>query len=128
MGRIDNCWSRYRETEMLPRSHRRVMLFLAAVSVLGVLSMHGFDPVVATVDQTHSSHSSDTETGVDDHGAIGLCVFVFAVATFGLAAIRRLPSAETVANLVYWPGQFTRAQPVTTSGPPLLYRLCVLRL
>jgi hypothetical protein len=113
---------------MSPRIRRRVMLFLAAVSVAGVLSMHGFDPVVATVDQTHSSHSSDTETGVDDHGAIGLCVFVVAVATLGLASIRRRQSAETLANLVYLPRQFTPTQPIMTSGPPLLYRLCVLRL
>lgn len=107
---------------------RRVMLFLATVSVAGVLSMHGFDPVVATVDQTHSSHASDTETGVDDHGAIGLCVFVAAVSTLGMASFRRRQSAEVDANLVYRPGQLTRTQPLMTSGPPLLYRLCVLRL
>jgi len=110
---------------MSTRSRRRVMLFLAAVSVAGLLSMHGFDPVVATVD--HSSHSSDAETGVDHYGAIGLCVFVVAVATLGLALIKRLQSAESLSNLVYRPGQFTRTQPLTTSGPRLLYRLCVLR-
>lgn len=113
---------------MLNRSRRRVMLFLAAVSVAGLLSMHGFDPVVATVDQTHSSHSSDTETGVDAHGAIGLCVFVVAVATLGMATIRRLQGAENVSNLVYRPRYFTGTQPVITPGPPLLSRLCVLRL
>lgn len=105
-----------------------MMLFVAAVSVVGALSMHGLDPAVATVDQTHSSHASDTETGVDDHATIGLCVFAAAVATFGLAAIKRRQSSESLANLVYQPGQFTRTQPVTTSGPPLLDRLCVLRL
>lgn len=105
-----------------------MMLFVAAVSVVGVLSMHGLDPVVATVDQTHSSPSSDTETGVDAHGAIGLCVFVAAVATLGLAVIKRLQSSESLANLVYRPEKFTGTQPVTTSGPPLLDRLCVLRL
>ncbi len=111
---------------MLTGSRRRVMLFLAAASVAGLLSMHGFDPVVATVD--HSSHASDAETGVDHHGAIGLCVFVVAVATLGMASIRRLQSAETVANLVYRPRQFTPTQRIMTSGPPLLSRLCVLRL
>jgi hypothetical protein len=113
---------------MLTRTRRSVMLLLVAVSVVGVLAMHGLDPVVATVDQTHSSHSSDTDSGVDDHAAIGLCVFVAAVATLGLAAIKRHQSAETLANLAYRPGQFTRTQPVATSGPPLLYRLCVLRI
>lgn len=107
---------------------RRMMLFVAAVSVVGVLSMHGLDPAVATVDQTHSSDASHTETGADDHAMIGLCVFVAAVATFGMAVIKRLQRAETVANLVYRPGQCNGAQPVTTAGPPLLYRLCVLRL
>jgi hypothetical protein len=104
------------------------MLFLAAVSVAGLLSMHGFDPVVATVDQAHSSHAADTETGIDDHGAIGLCVFVAAVATLGLAAIKRLQGKETLTSLVYRPRQFTPTQPIMTSGPPLLFRLCVLRL
>lgn len=113
---------------MPTRTPRRVMLFLAAVSVAGLLSMHGFDPVVATVDQAHSSHTSDTETGIDAHGAIGLCVFVVAGATLGIASIRRRQSADTVANLVYRPGQFTPTQPIMTSGPPLLLRLCVLRL
>jgi hypothetical protein len=105
-----------------------MMLFVAAVSVIGVLSMHGLDPALATVDQTHSSHTSDTETGVDAHGAIGLCVFVAAVATLGLAAIKWLQNTEPLANLVYRHGQFSRTQPLMTSGPPLLYRLCVLRL
>ena len=113
---------------MWTRSHRRLMLLVAAVSVVGVLSMHGLDPAVATVDQTHSSHAADTETGVNDHAAIGLCVFVAAVATLGLAAVKRLQSREALANLVYWLGQFIRTQPLMTSGPPLPYRLCVLRL
>lgn len=113
---------------MSTRNHRRVVLLFAAVSVAGLLSMHGFDPVVATVDQTHSSHSSHTETGVDTHGVIGLCGFVAAVAIFGLATIRRLQSTEAVAGFVYWHGQITGTQRVTTSGRPLLYRLCVLRL
>ena len=106
----------------------RMMIFVAAVSVVGVLSMHGLDPAWATVDQTHSSHTSDTETGVGAYGPIGLCVFVAAVATLGLAAIKWLQNTETLANLVYRPGPFTRTQPVMTSGPPNLYRLCVLRL
>jgi hypothetical protein len=105
-----------------------MMLLVAAVSVFGLLSMHGLDPAVATVDQTHTSHASDSETGVDDHVAIGLCVFVAAVATFGLAAIRRLQSREVPTNFVYRHGQFTRTQPLITSGPRLLHRLCVLRL
>ena len=81
-----------------------------------------------TVGQSHSGHASDTETGVVAHAAIGLCVFVAAVATLGLASIKRLHSAESLTNLVYRQWQFTRTQPLMTSGPPLLYRLCVLRL
>lgn len=104
------------------------MLLVAAVSVFGVLSMHGLDPAVATVDQTHFSHVSDSETGVDDHAAIGLCVFVAAVATLGLAVMRRLQTREVLVNFIYRHGQFARTQPLITSGPPLLYRLCVLRL
>jgi hypothetical protein len=105
-----------------------MMLLVAAVSVVGVLSMHGLDPAVATVDQTHSSHAPDSETGVSDHTAIGLCVFVAAVATLGLPAVKRLHNTETLAKLVYRNGLFTRTQPLMTSGPPLLHRLCVLRL
>lgn len=51
-----------------------------------------------------------------------------AVATLGLAAIKRIHSTESFPNLVYRAGPFTRTGPVPTSGPPLLYRLCVLRL
>ncbi len=105
---------------------RRLMFFLAAVSVVGVLSMHGLDPVVATVDQSHSDHGSDSETGVDAHGAIGLCVFVAAVATLGLATSPR--RVETLASIAYRLGRFTRSQTSMRSGPPLPYRLCVLRL
>lgn len=103
------------------------MLLLAAMSVAGLLSMHGLNPVVATVDQSHAGHAP-TEAGVADHGAIGLCIFVAAVAALGLAAIRRLQATEALANLVHRPGRFTFTQPGMTSGPPLLYRLCVLRL
>lgn len=103
------------------------MLFLAAVSVVGLLSMHGLDPVVATVDQSNTGHAQ-AEAGVADHGAVGLCIFVAAVATLGLAAIRRLQSTEALAKLLYRPGHFTFTQPVITSGPSLLHRLCVLRL
>lgn len=105
----------------------RVMLFLAGLSVAGILSMHGLDPVVATVDQGHASHAQ-AEARVADHGAAGLCIFVAAVAAVGLAAIKRLHSTEALAKLVWRPGQFTFTHPVMTSGPPLLHRLCVLRL
>jgi hypothetical protein len=105
-----------------------MMLLVAAVSVVGVLSMHGLDPAVATVDQMHSSHAPDSETGVSDHAAIGLCVFVAVVATLGLAAVKRIQNREALASLVYRQGQFTRTQPLMASGPPLLHRLCVLRL
>ncbi len=106
----------------------RVMLLLAAVSVAGLLSMHGLDPVVATVDQAHSAHSADTEAGLNGHGAIGLCVFVAAVTTLCLSSLKRLQSVQSLANLVYLPPQLTPTQPAMTSGPPLPFKLCVLRL
>ena len=46
----------------------------------------------------------------------------------GLDAAKLQKIDDTVANLVYRPGQFTPTQPIMTSGPPLLSRLCVLRL
>lgn len=124
---MDSSWSRYREIDMSTQS-RRLMLFLAAVSVVGILSMHGFDPVVATVDQDHGSHTSNTETGDDAHAAIGLCVFVAAVATLGLALVKRLQHPASPANFGYPPRRFLRSQRPTVSGPSLLHRLCVLRL
>ncbi|HEU4319177.1 MAG TPA: hypothetical protein VFS66_03765 [Acidimicrobiia bacterium] len=107
---------------------RRLMLFLAAVSMVGVLSMHGFDPVVATVDQHHGSHASNTETGADAHAAIGLCVFVASVGTLGLALVKRLQNPAGPANFDYPPRRFLRSQTPTMSGPPLLHGLCALRL
>lgn len=103
------------------------MLFLAAVSVAGLLSMHGLDPVVATVGQSHTGHAP-VEAGVDDHGAVGLCIFVAAVAVLAIARVRRHQSTKALAKPANRPGHFTLARPVMTSGPSLLHRLCVLRL
>jgi len=50
---------------MWTRRRRRLMLFLVAVSVGGILSMHGIDPVVASVDDAHSDHMTDIESGVE---------------------------------------------------------------
>lgn len=124
---MDNSWSRYRETEMLTPS-RRLMFFLAAVSVVGILSMHGFDPVVATADQHHGSRASGIETGGVAHAALGLCVFVAAVAALGLALVKQPQHPASPANLGYPPRRFLRSQAPTLSGPRLPYRLCVLRL
>ena len=124
---MDTSWSRYREIDMSTQS-RRLMVFLAAVSVVEILSMHGFDPVVATVDQHHDSHAPDTETGGDAHAATGLCVFVAAVATLGLAVVKRLQHPASPANFGHPPRRLLRSQTPTLSGPPLLHRLCVLRL
>jgi hypothetical protein len=103
-------------------------LLLVGVAVAGLLSMHGFDPVVVSLDHTaHTSHSQPG-AGFDDHSVIGLCVFVVAVATLGLASIRRLQGSKIAAFSAYPPRQLTRTGPLATSGPPLLHRLCVLRL
>ena len=120
--------SEYRETRMLSRTRRRVLLVLAAVSIAGLLSMHGFDPVVTTVDQSHSSHSTEAGTGPTDHAAIGLCVFVVAVVSLGLASIRRLQGLTRGDPSVHRPRPSVQIWPRTASGPPLLHRLCVLRL
>lgn len=103
-------------------------LLLVAVAVAGLLSMHGFDPVVVSVD--HSAHTSHSPpgAGLEDHSAIGLCVFVVAVATLGLASIRQLHGSTIAAFSAHPPRQLTQCGPVATSGPPLLHRLCVLRL
>lgn len=109
-------------------SQSRRLILLAAVSVVGILSIHGFDPVVATVDQHHGSHAPNTETGGDAHPAIGLCVFVATVATLGMALVERLQHPASPANFGYPPRRLLRSRAPTLSGPPLLRRLCVLRL
>lgn len=101
-------------------------MLLAAISIAGLLSMHGLDPAVATVDQVHSTHAAGTDTGIN-HDAIGLCVFVAAVATIGLASIRRLQHSTRTAYSFLRRRPLIRTGPPAPSGQPLLYRLCVLR-
>ena len=106
---------------------RRLFLVIAAVSIAGLLLMHGGDPVMATVDGAHTTHSSDTGPSMTDHGALGLCVFVAAVAGLGLAWISRGPASATNGSRIHQPKSLARTFLVAASGPSLLHRLCVLR-
>jgi hypothetical protein len=103
-------------------------LLLVSVAVAGLLSMHGFDPAVVTLNHTEHTSHPQPGAGPEDHSVIGLCVFVVAVATMGLASIRRLQASTNTAFSAHPPRQLTRIDPPATSGPPLLHRLCVLRL
>jgi len=113
---------------MLARSHRRVLFLLAVVSVVGLLSMHGFDPVVTAVDRAPAGHSTDSQAGPEGHAVIGLCVFVGAFATLGLALLggSRHSTSDTPRFLQL--RSSVRTGPASTSRPPLLHRLCVLRV
>ncbi len=103
-------------------------LLLVSVAVAGLLSMHGFDPLLATVHETHATHIADTEAGLNDHGPVGLCVFVAAVAGLALVTVRRLQGSTRGGSSTYRFRRIIRPDPVAASGPLLLHRLCVLRL
>lgn len=113
---------------MLARSHRRVLFLLAVVSVVGLLSMHGFDPVVTAVDHAPAGHSADSQTGPDGHAVIGLCVFVGAFATLGLALLRGHRRSTSGTSLFLQLRSLARTGPAPAPQPPLLHSLCVLRL
>jgi hypothetical protein len=102
-------------------------LLLVAVAVAGLLSMHGFDPVVVSLDHTEHTNHSQPGAGLEDHSVIGLCVFVVAVA-LGLASIRQLQGSTIAGFSAHPPRQLARLGPLATFGPPLLHKLCVLRL
>lgn len=104
-----------------------MLLVLTGVSVAGLLSMHGLDPVMANLAQpAHASHSQPA--ALDSHGAIGLCVFVAALTGVALAAARRLVSSTRPASSPFRTTVFATMPVPRASGPPLLHRLCVLRL
>ncbi|MEX2624243.1 MAG: hypothetical protein WD651_10990 [Acidimicrobiia bacterium] len=114
---------------MSTRIQRRLLLILVAVSIAGLLSMHGLDPVVATLDPpTAAGHTADMNTESNHHGVLGLCLFIAVAA--GLASAR-LNLSRTAAS----PSRLTHRVPSSEGpsveakrGPPLFYRLCVLRL
>lgn len=115
----------------MQEGHRHLTgsLLLVAVAIAGLLSMHGLDPVVATIDApTHPSHTSDADAEVDHHGAIGICLFIAVAAGLVLARLNlrrgaaRSPLAARRTLLLAGP----RAE--VQSGPSLFRRWCVLRL
>jgi hypothetical protein len=99
-----------------------MLLILTGVSIAGLLSMHGLQLVVTTIDQTHASHAQPA----DHHGAIGLCVFVVALTGMGMALSKANTTARP-ARHPHRPASMTPTVVPRTSGPPLLHRLCVLR-
>lgn len=112
----------------MPRFARhRLFLALAAVAIAGLLSMHGFDSISASVEApTHGSHSADTDPAMAQHGLAGLCVFI--ATTVGLVSLgrgprlrfSRLPLFPYSARPSVWIASFL--------GPPLSSRSVVRRL
>lgn len=110
-------------------ARRRLLIALAAASIAGLLTMHGLDPVVASIDApTHASEMSDAEAGLDHHGVIVLCLFITVAAGLALARLDLFRIAAT-RPLSVRSGRLM-AGPTTEIryGPPLFCRLCVLRL
>jgi hypothetical protein len=118
----DNLWSMRNG-----QGHLTGGLLLVSVAVAGLMSMHGFDPAVVSLDHTEHTSHSQPGAGLEDR-VIGLCVFVVAVATLGLTLIRRLQGSKVAAISAHTPRQATRTGHLATYGPPILHRLCVLRL
>lgn len=104
-------------------------VWLAAVAIAGLLSMHGLNPAVFQPGQvsSHDLHGMDT---ADDagHSAIGLCVF----AVLGLISLALLSSTKrrrSLRNLPHLrPPLFTRPPGLPAAGRRRLADLCVLRL
>jgi hypothetical protein len=112
---------------ILVRTRHRMLLVFAGVAVAGLLSMHGLDSVVADLDRpTHASHSQPADP--DHHSVISLCVFVVALTGLGLAVVRRIAAATRPARAPYRTAFSAPTPTPRASGPPLLHRLCVLRL
>ncbi|CAN5869148.1 hypothetical protein BH23ACT4_BH23ACT4_16310 [soil metagenome] len=110
-------------------ARRRLLLTLAAVSIAGLLAMHVLDPVVASIHApTHVSEMPNADAGLDHHGVIGLCLFMTVAAGLALARF----DLTRVAATRPLPGRRARlsagSKAEIRSGPPLFYRLCVLRL
>jgi len=67
------------------RSHLPQNVLWVAVAIAGLLSMHGIEvAVVSASEQSHAIHG--VTGGAADHGALGLCLFVAAIAVLGIAA------------------------------------------
>lgn len=104
------------------------VVWLAAVAIGGLLSMHALDPTVFAPDGVgdNSPHPSDgTHAGL--HGAIGLCVFAFGAA----ARYRFLPSQSRPvprAGLDPVPPTSIPSASLPAPGRQRLADLCVLRL
>lgn len=70
------------------RSHLPLRVFWVAVAIAGMLSMHGLEgAVVSAPEQSHAMHGAIGSSA--DHGALGLCLFVAAIAGLGIAVLGR---------------------------------------
>jgi hypothetical protein len=126
---IDKAQSGYPETLMSKPIRRRMWMALAVLSVAGLLSMHGLDTVIASVDHSHAGHSSGADADPDRHGIIGLCLFVTTMTGIAVAigaGLRRLKCPAHFADRI--DNFLSPVRGRGGSGPPLRYRLCVLRL
>jgi hypothetical protein len=112
----------------MPRFARhRLFLALAAVAIAGLLSMHGFDSINASVEApTHGSHSADTEPTMAQHGLAGLCVFI--ATTVGLASLRHGPRLRFSRLPLFPHSARPSVRMAFYSGPPLSSRSVVRRL
>lgn len=108
--------------------YRQLLLPLVALAIAGLLSMHGLDPVVATLeDPSYTGHGSDGELVVDVHGVAGLCLFIAATAALALAR-RNMRLGKIEASSISSPIRFADFSVMGIgSGPPPSNRLRVLR-
>ena len=102
-------------------------ILLVTVAIGGLLSMHGLDGVVNSLTDTH--HTAQAQTDHDPaHSALGICVFVGAIAGLGVAAARLPRRAFTIGAFA----NLTRISSVSwlpaLPGRTRLSQLCVLRL
>jgi hypothetical protein len=115
------------KTSMAIVTYQRFMLSLAALAIAGLLSMHGFDPVVTVLDSPHVDHPSSSNAERVHHDIVGICLFI--AATTGLVLGSREGSLRTV-RASFAPGGFRLplvCGTVAGTGLTRSHGLCVLR-
>jgi len=107
---------------------RSLLLVLPALSIVGLLSMHGLDPVIATIDAPRASHSAEAGSEHSIHDVLGICLFIALGAGLALAGLdrgrREARSPRSLGRTL----QLERDKAEGGPGPPRVHRLCVLRL
>lgn len=105
------------------------VVFVAAVAVAGILSMHALDPMVFGSEgaEGHTVHATEgVSRGL--HGAMGLCVFVLAAVAGSAPSFRSRPLPRGVPEMVWRPVTTHQPPVVSASGRERLTALCVLTL